>query len=169
MGKPILAIPVLAKAVEYNQLENVVPIHCAVSEPGCTETLIQDSSEYLRNRVGATKGFRVPARTVDSIIGEFGLTQIHFLKVNIEGAEPLAIRGMTETIQRTRTLCICCHDFLADICGDDRLAYPRGCNRISEAKRQARGRRGNTNSLPYIPRTGLGVRRALWRVGASRL
>jgi FkbM family methyltransferase len=140
----------LQKLVEYNRLENVIPIHCAVSEPGCTETLIQDSSEYLRNRVGATKGFRVPARAIDSIIGEFGLTQIHFLKMNIEGAERLAIRGMTETIQRTRTLCICCHDFLADICGDDLL---RTREVVTEFLRQNGMRVANecsTNSLPYV-------------------
>ena len=109
----------LQKLVEYNRLENVVAIHCAVSEPGCAETVIQDSSEYLRSRVGGTEGFRVSARTIDSIADELGLAQIHFLKMNIEGAERLAIRGMVETLPRTQTLCMCCHDFLADICGDD--------------------------------------------------
>ena len=111
----------LQKLVEYNRLENVIPIHCAVAEPGCEETIIQDSSEYLRNRVGGTRGFRIPARTIDSIVVELGLTRIHFLKMNIEGAERLAILGMTETIQRSQTFCICCHDFLADVCGDDLL------------------------------------------------
>jgi Protein-L-isoaspartate(D-aspartate) O-methyltransferase (PCMT) len=48
----------LQKLVEYNRLENVILVHCAVSEPGCTETLIQDCPEYLRNRVGTTTGVR---------------------------------------------------------------------------------------------------------------
>jgi FkbM family methyltransferase len=77
----------LQKLVEYKRLENVVTIHCAVSEPDCAETVIQDSSEYLRNRVGGADGFRVAARTIDSIADELGLSQIHFLKMNIEGAE----------------------------------------------------------------------------------
>jgi FkbM family methyltransferase len=111
----------LQKLIEYNQLTNAAAIHCAVSEPGCTETVIQNSEEYLRNRVGGTEGFRVPARTIDSIVGEFGLTQVHFLKMNIEGAERQAIRGMVETVRRTQALCVCCHDFLADICGDELL------------------------------------------------
>jgi len=33
--------------------------------------------------------------------------------MNIEGAERLAIHGMTRMIRHTRQVCIACHDFLA--------------------------------------------------------
>jgi FkbM family methyltransferase len=149
----------LQKLVEYNRLGNVNPIHCAVGEPGCEETMIEDSPEYLRNRVG-THGFRIPASTIDSIFAELGLTRIHFLKMNIEGAERLAILGMTETIQRTRALCICCHDFLADICGDDLL---RTREAVSEFLLQNGARLGAESGLGVLPY----VREQVWAYNES--
>jgi FkbM family methyltransferase len=56
----------LQKLVEYKRLENVVTIHCAVSEPDCAETVIQDSSEYLRNRVGLTDFAWLRERSIPS-------------------------------------------------------------------------------------------------------
>jgi len=140
----------LQKLVEYNRLWNVIPIHCAVAEPGCEETMIEDSSEYLRNRVGGTHGFCIPARTIDSMVAELGLAQIHFLKMNIEGAERLAIRGMTETTQRTQALCICCHDFLADICGDDQLRTRGAVTKFLLRNGARVDEESAPNALPYV-------------------
>ena len=42
------------------------------------------------------------------------------MKMNIEGAERLAIQGMAETLRHTEVLCVSCHDFLAKSgSGDD--------------------------------------------------
>jgi len=38
---------------------------------------------------------------------------VDLLKMNIEGAERLAIEGLAGVIEKTRYVCICCHDFLA--------------------------------------------------------
>lgn len=103
----------LQKMAAYNQLTNVVTLHHAVAEPSCTAINIKDE-EYLTNRVGDGAGIRVPAATVDAIREKFNLERIHFLKMNIEGAERLALRGMAETLRHTETLCVACHDFLAD-------------------------------------------------------
>jgi FkbM family methyltransferase len=117
----------LQKLIEYNRLENVVAIQCAVSKPG-TETVIQDSNEHLRNRVGGTEGFRVAARAIDSIAAELGLAQIHFLKMNIEGAERLGIQGMVETLPRTQaTICLVAADRL-------RRLHPRMEKQLEEGK-----------------------------------
>ncbi len=37
---------------------------------------------------------------------------INFLKINIEGAEILALDGARLTLQKTKNICVCCHDFL---------------------------------------------------------
>ena len=111
----------LHKLVEYNHLDNVVAIHAAVAGPGCGAVNIEDSRRYLRNRMGAASGFSVPATTVDTIRQQLNLERIQFLKMNIEGAERLAIQGMSKTLQRTEVVCICCHDFLAENRGDSRL------------------------------------------------
>src|SRR6516165_8867283 len=41
-------------------------------------------------------------------------SRVDLLKMNIEGAERLALSGMGEMVQKTRNVCISCHDFLAN-------------------------------------------------------
>lgn len=111
----------LEKLVQYNQLENVIAIHCAVAGPCCQVVAIEDSAEYLSNRTGIAAGIPVPAATIDSIWRQLGLVRVAFLKMNIEGAERAALQGMTETLKHTEVLCISCHDFLAAASGDECL------------------------------------------------
>jgi FkbM family methyltransferase len=109
----------LKALVEYNRLENVIAVHQAVTEPDCPTAAIENSSNYLANRLGDSAGIAVPATTIDTICGELALRRINFLKMNIEGAERLAIRGIAETLRLTEVACIACHDFLADRTGDE--------------------------------------------------
>jgi len=111
----------LEKLVQYNRLENVLAIHQAVAEPSCETVTIENSDDYLGNRSGTAKGTSVPATTIDAIYQQLGLGKIHFLKINIEGAERFAIQGMTKTLRQTEVLCVSCHDFLAEAGGDDSL------------------------------------------------
>jgi len=112
----------LEKLVECNGLTNVIPIHRAVTADASGTVIIQDSRAYLANRLsGATRGIAVRATTIDEIHYRLSLGRVHFLKMNIEGAERLAIRGMNETLKQTEVLCISCHDFLADATGDNAL------------------------------------------------
>jgi len=111
----------LEKLVQYNRLENVIAVHQAVTEPSCPVVTIGDSDAYLANRLNSEAGISVPARTIDAIHHELGLGRVNFLKMNIEGAERLAIRGMAATLEQTEVLCVSCHDFLADNARDDSL------------------------------------------------
>lgn len=110
----------LEKLVQYNRLQNVIPIHVAVIEPGRSAVTIENDSQYLANRL-QTVGDSVPATTIDAIYGRLNLGRINFLKMNIEGSERLAIRGMTETLKQTEILCVSCHDFLAETTRDEGL------------------------------------------------
>lgn len=111
----------LEKLVQYNRLKNVVPIHTAATEPGCSVVTIEDDNEYLANRLDAAAGISVPATTIDRIHRQLNLGRVNFLKMNIEGSERLAIRGMAATLKQTEILCVSCHDFLAQSAEDDRL------------------------------------------------
>jgi len=111
----------LEKLVESNHLENVIPIHAAITEKSTGTAMIADSSAYLSNRLSSEKGIPVTATTVDAIHRKLSLGRIHFLKMNIEGAERYAICGMSETLNQTEVLCISCHDFLARTAADDSL------------------------------------------------
>ena len=63
----------------------------------------------------------VPARRIDTIAAELGIQRIDLLKMNIEGAEQLAIQGIGTLLDNTRHICVSCHDFLADDGGPDEL------------------------------------------------
>jgi len=111
----------LAKLAKYNDLRNVVCIHRAVAEVSNSIATIADFDTYLASRVDSSQGIPVRTITLDGLCRRLGLSRIHFLKMNIEGAERLAIRGMRETLKRTEILCISCHDFLAARTGDKTL------------------------------------------------
>jgi hypothetical protein len=86
------------------------------------EVQLSDSDEHEGNSVIKTgSGIRVPATTLDAIFRSLALTRVDFLKMNIEGAEKLALSGMGEMMQKTKNACISCHDFLAEEGGPDEL------------------------------------------------
>ena len=66
-------------------------------------------------------GIRVAGMTLDYIFRSQGLSQVDLLKMNIEGAERLALSGMGEMARKTKNVCISCHDFLADLGGPNEL------------------------------------------------
>lgn len=122
----------LEKLVQYNALTNVICVHRAIADiPGAT-AMIMDSRTYVANRLSAVKGNTVQTTTVDALHQELGLSRIHFLKMNIEGAERLAIRGMSEVLKHTGVLCISCHDFLAMRNRDDSLRTKNEVRRFFE-------------------------------------
>ena len=96
----------LQKLVQYNRLGNVTAIQQAVSEPSGEVATIEDGRHYLRNRVGGGRGIPVMATTLDAVHQKQGLGRIHFLKMNIEGAERFAIRGMAKIQRETEVLCV---------------------------------------------------------------
>jgi FkbM family methyltransferase len=53
---------------------------------------------------GSGRSVTVPIRTVDSLVRERGLERVDFLKIDIEGAVPAALRGASETLRRFRPL-----------------------------------------------------------------
>lgn len=105
-----------------NSLRNVTPLQVAVSDSDDTAT-ISDLDDHMRNTVLGTDGdgIEVPASRIDTIAQELGITRIDLLKMNIEGAEQAALRGMGPLLERTRHVCISCHDFLADDAGSEEL------------------------------------------------
>jgi FkbM family methyltransferase len=100
---------------------NVEPVWAAISDE-VGELVISDTDRHIANTViGATKGRRVPALTLDAFVESRGIERIDFLKMNIEGAERLAVQGMTSSIRIMRNVCIGCHDFLADKYNDETM------------------------------------------------
>src|SRR5580693_7150013 len=73
-------------------------------------------SPWYANRIvdAGTKGaLQVAGISLDELLERENVQRIDFLKMNVEGAEALAIRGMDRTLRITRALSISCHDFRA--------------------------------------------------------
>jgi len=108
----------LRKLCEYNDLCNVTCVHRAVADrAGRIEMHGAEGSRASRVETGFSRpeaAEAVPCDTLDAICAAAGVGAIDLLKMNIEGAERLAILGMTDVIRRTRVASIACHDFLAE-------------------------------------------------------
>jgi len=139
----------LEKLIRYNGLANVIPVHRAVADVPCGTVAIEDASDYLANRLNRG-GISVPATTIDTIHRKLGLRRINFLKMNIEGAERLAIRGMAETLEQTEVLCISCHDSLAEVTGDDALRTKNEVRQFFQQNRIRIRERTDPNLPPYV-------------------
>ena len=99
-----------------NGLANVETVHAAISDqPG--EAIITNDDAWEANDIfagGAGQGWSVPMMTLGEVCRRYGIGTIHFLKMNIEGAERQALSGMVDVIRDVRNICVACHDFRAD-------------------------------------------------------
>jgi FkbM family methyltransferase len=108
----------LQTTCRWNHLENVTLVHAALMD-ATRDVFVEDQDQHEENAVSISPGNRhlpQPVRgvTLDALCDELGIDHIDFLKMNIEGAERLAIRGMERTIQRIDNVSIACHDFRTD-------------------------------------------------------
>ena len=110
----------LEAAVDRLPFDNVIPMMIAIADkPGTV--VISDDSSHLGNSIidSGADGIVIESNSLDSVARDLKLDHIDFLKMNIEGAERLAIQGMNEIAPNVRHLAISCHDFIADAGGDD--------------------------------------------------
>jgi hypothetical protein len=81
--------------------------------------MIDDEEEWYSNTVQSQncsieRAYRVQGITLDDLIASQGLERIDFLKMNIEGSEVEALKGLRTWAGRVKHLCVACHDFRAD-------------------------------------------------------
>ena len=111
----------LSKMRAENRLENVTLVQAAVADQQ-GEVQLSDSNQHEGNSIiGTVSGVRVACTTLDRIFESLELSRVDFLKMNIEGAEKLALSGMREMVRKTKSICVSCHDFLADEGGPNEL------------------------------------------------
>jgi FkbM family methyltransferase len=113
----IEAHPKTFKALEYNRdrnkLKNTELLNFAIADaPG--HIFIEDTQDSLGNKVSKeqnTNTFRVEAITIKQLVDRFEIDRVDFMKVNIEGAEQLLVKGIGSAIHKIRNVAISCHDF----------------------------------------------------------
>src|SRR5437588_11319449 len=97
---------------EWNDLRNVTPLNNAVVDVA-GPVAIGSGEQWQANTIGSGSA-TVPGLTLDELVKRENLQCIHFLKMNIEGAEAAAVKGMDAVFRITQTLCSSCHDFRAN-------------------------------------------------------
>lgn len=102
----------LKSECEVNNLKNIIPLNIAITDLN-QDVYIEDNGDWISNALSDHKnnGIKIKGNTLDSICSKLNINKINFLKMNIEGAELEAIKGMTESIKIIEKICICCHDF----------------------------------------------------------
>lgn len=113
-----LSFAILKNFCRLNGLTNVTTLHLALMDKPGTVRIAESESSWIENAIDDGKegaGIPVPAGTLDAVCEAQGLKDIAFLKMNIEGAERYALLGTESVIQRTRQICVACHDFRADL------------------------------------------------------
>jgi FkbM family methyltransferase len=102
----------LSKAVRLADLKNVILINKAITDRGGQISLSQGPVSRSNSVMAKSDfGVIVESTTVDQLLDEIGIEQVDYLKMNIEGAEVLALEGFTSGPSRVRNWCISCHDF----------------------------------------------------------
>ena len=106
----------LRGTIERSSLNNVTALPFAVTDRS-GEVRIHEQSNHLANSIistGQDEGEAVVSTTLDAVALDLELGTIALLKMNIEGAERSAVRGMETLARKLRHVVISCHDFIAD-------------------------------------------------------
>lgn len=111
-----VSFAILRQFCELNGLANVRALNYACTDrPGDLqiETLPVWESNYVRSGDPTPTSYAAKCVRFDDLAAEHGIERIDFLKMNIEGAERLALPGCREALRRARYVCISAHDFRA--------------------------------------------------------
>jgi len=96
--------------VERSKLSNVIVEQAACSDSHATETLYIPDNNSLgkaslsKVNAGGIASVEVSSTTLDELISNHSLQNVTLVKIDVEGAELMVLRGMTETIKRLRPL-----------------------------------------------------------------
>lgn len=107
------AIAELDAMQKLNRLACVTLTHAALTlEPGTA--VITDDPLGASNTIvdHDAAGREVPASTLDDVLERLGIVEVDLLKMNIEGAELMALRGFSR-LASVRHVVIACHDYRA--------------------------------------------------------
>lgn len=128
----VIAVEPMPYAVDHiknncriNDLSNVTVFQNALSDREADVTLDFSrgvGAASITNDYGGADTIDVTTATIDAIVAECGVDKVDFIKLDIEGAELLALHGARDTIAQSRpVICLEISSYGAD--GADRAAH----------------------------------------------
>lgn len=131
----------LTRNLELNGTSNVTAFECAVTDqPGEVSLMLArdnfggHSLGELADRasVDGTNEVRVTCRTVDEMVARQGIRP-DFIKMDIEGAEVMALRGMQETLESNSDILMLCeiNSMALASCGTDAKEFVETLNEMA--------------------------------------
>lgn len=103
---------ILEKVGPLNGMANIETVAAAVTDVAGRVSITDTEEPGTNSLFDEGTSIEVPATTIDDLVEAHDLERINFLKMNIEGAERLAIQGMAKSVGRIDRMAISCHDFL---------------------------------------------------------
>jgi FkbM family methyltransferase len=105
------AFSVLKKNIKINQFQNVRAYHVALSDKNGKARLYHSEHGQTSFSLGYPKNARVAfeevtTRTLESVLEEEGAGQVGLIKLDVEGAEELVLRGVEKIIVHSRPIII---------------------------------------------------------------
>lgn len=117
----------LDELVRLNRWSQVTPMNIALTSSPGTVSISDDPEGWVAGNIFESEGsVDVQARTFDDVCATLGIEHVDWVKMNIEGAEKDALRGMERMAPHIQNLTISCHDFLGTEWGrskDEVLAW----------------------------------------------
>ncbi len=83
-------------SIRENQFQNVVPIRaCAADYNGTTNLFISSEEPGLHSMVAEVSSIKaeVETLTLDSVLRDLRIDHVNLMKIDVEGAEPLVLKG----------------------------------------------------------------------------
>ena len=103
----------LEELVRLNGWAQVSPLNVALTSTPGTVSISDDPEQWVAGNIYESEGsVDVEARTFDDVCTTLGIEHVDWVKMNIEGAEKDALRGMERMAPHIQNFTISCHDFL---------------------------------------------------------
>lgn len=97
---------------ERGMCQNVEIMNLAIGDRGGRIKIDTNSNHAINSIFGDNNGPTIMMTTLDELIQSRNLEKVSLLKINIEGAEKLAIIGLSNSVHLVENMLISCHDVL---------------------------------------------------------
>jgi len=94
----------LQENIALNGFTNIVAVPAAVTDRDCTVRMSVEDSASSIFRASSANSIEVPTISLDSFVGQHRIERVDAIKMDVEGAELLVLRGADQVIRRYKPI-----------------------------------------------------------------